>query len=308
MHRLSLIWLLAFSTCAAAPLSQEAGKPEDLGPPPPWFELKSAYDYNSKVIVVVADRPREDPDYFLRHISFTNGYGQKVTGLFIRPKAEGVYPCILLLHGLGGDKEGMIDGLGRMIAEKGMAALALDAWLQGERTDQNTFANSKKVATGMVTRITAVDYRMALDYLKSRKDIEGERIGLLGYSLGAATGAIVSGVDDRIKATALCMCGDPIRPRIKGQTPEQKLAIEQVSQSNFVGHISPRPLLLLNGKNDDTMNVHLPLILAAARAPKDIVTVDSGHEIPESARKQAVDWLKSKLTRGEVKPKPESSK
>ena len=43
--------------------------------------------------------PKESADSLLLHLAFKGVAGDTVTGLFARPKADGVYPCVLLLHG-----------------------------------------------------------------------------------------------------------------------------------------------------------------------------------------------------------------
>src|SRR5205823_2415786 len=144
------------------------------------------------------------------HLEFTNAKGQTVTGLFMRPRAEGKYPVVLILHGRGSDKDDMMAKFGADLAAKGLGSLALDADLHGERipASKDDARDPKRVAHMM--RGGIVDYRQILDYLKTRKDVDSGRIGVLGYSMGAMMGAILSGVDDRIKATVLCVGGDQV--------------------------------------------------------------------------------------------------
>jgi alpha/beta superfamily hydrolase len=47
------------------------------------------------------------------------------------------------------------------------------------------------------------DVSAAIDWLLSQPGIDGERIGLAGYSFGAMVGALVAGLDARVKAVAL---------------------------------------------------------------------------------------------------------
>lgn len=260
---------------------------------PDWKTLKAAYDYTPNPALKVTEEARSDPDYLRLHLTFTNKERQKVPGLFLRPKADGVYPCVLLLHGWTSDKETMVNGFGKALAAQGIASLALDADQHGERKgmgarDMTTFLT--------VQKITLLDYRVALDYLLTRKDVDRKHLGLLGYSMGAMMGAILGGVDERIGAFVLCVGGDMVRPNISRAPVAARPLLEAVSPSYYVGHISPRPLLMINGRQDVVVNADASKLLqTAAREPKEILWVDSGHIIPADAARKGTDWLAAKL-------------
>jgi dienelactone hydrolase len=278
--------------------AQDEAKPAvtPLPSAPPWSVLKAAYDYNSKLMVIVKEKPREDPEVLLIHITLTNRYGQPVTGLFMRPKAEGVYPCVLLLHGSGGSKDGIMGSFGRTLAKRGLSSLALDASRHGERQDQEPPTKVLRKTAGWVSRVTLVDYRIAMDYLAERKDVDSKHIGLVGYSMGSQMGAVLAGVDERIKAVLLCVGGDPIRPLINSVPEEQRENIEFASPSNYIGHISPRPLLMLNGTKDDNINAEMTkLLYDATREPREIRWAESGHSLPRPFVEEGLDWLAVKL-------------
>ncbi len=262
---------------------------------PDWSKLQAAYAYEKKP-VPVKEEPKEDADYQLAHISFTNSKGQTVPGLFLRPKADGVYPCVLLLHGLGSNKETMTNRFGRALAAKGIASLALDADLHGERKPADGASPRDAMAFGNVMRGGIVDYRMALDYLKTLKDLDSARIGLLGYSMGAFMGSILSGVDDRVKSTMLCVGGDPIKAMISSLPEGIRDAAQSLCPSNYIGHISPRPVFMINGKQDTTVREDAAKLLQdAAKQPKEILWADAGHILPPEIAGKGVDWLVDKL-------------
>ena len=54
-----------------------------------------------------------------------------------------------------------------------------------------------------------VDVRRAIDVLQSLPQVDGDRIGLLGFSGGGKTGAIAAGVEPRLKAVVLVSAGAP---------------------------------------------------------------------------------------------------
>lgn len=272
---------------------------------PAWEKLKAAHAYSLKAPLAVREEPREDAeykDYKLWHVSFPNLKGQAVPGLFLRPKAEGVYPCVLILHGMTSDKETFVRYFGRPLAERGIASLAIDADLHGERRDKNAPASFDPLTLGQILRGGVVDNRLALDYLKTRADVDGKRIGLFGYSMGAMMGAVVSGVDERLAAAVLCVGGDPVR-RYAGMVPgAMRSEVEAISPSNYIGHISPRPVFLINGTRDTIMpEADARLLQNAAREPKRILWADAGHILPEEAVAPGLDWLRDKLAAAPVK-------
>jgi fermentation-respiration switch protein FrsA (DUF1100 family) len=77
---------------------------------------------------------------------------------------------------------------------------------------------------------------------------------------------------------------------------ERRDATFAVCPSLFIGHISPRPILMINGRAD-------PLIVAPAaqllyqnaQNPKEILWYNGTHEVPVSMRQKAADWLIEKL-------------
>jgi fermentation-respiration switch protein FrsA (DUF1100 family) len=249
---------------------------------------------------VVKETAVEDDRLVKLSIRFTDPYGLTVYGIFTRPKADAKYPCVLLFHGAGGRKENMSGRFGGVLAERGIASLSLDAALHGEREGQPQPTGEPRGKLGAVSRITVVDYRIALDYLAGRNDIAARRIGALGYSMGSQLAAIFAGVDARVAATVLYVGGDPIRPTFLPQTaPQRREEIEMVSPSNFIGHISPRPVFMVNGRTDSNITAEMTrLLYDAAKDPKEIAWYDAGHSLPPAAIDRGLDWLKDKLTEG----------
>lgn len=286
----------AQNTLPPPAITAPAAKPA-LPAPPAWDTLRAAYDVDVKAPPTVREEARADADYLLQHLSFTNAKGQMVSGLFLRPKKDGVYPVALLLHGLGSDKETMIKFFGRPLAAQGYACLALDANLHGERrAAADAKANAFDIVFKDIARGGVLDYRQALTYLATRRDVDSPRIGLLGYSMGAMMGSILAGVDERVKASVLCVGGDPIRPALAIVPEKVKGQVEVSSPSNYIGHVAPRPVFFINGTQDTTIRPDAAKRLQeACGEPKTILWVETGHRIGEEAAKKGVAWLIEKL-------------
>ncbi len=98
----------------------------------------------------------------------------------------------LLLHGFGSNKEGTgMIAVARLLAALGYVALRFD--MRGCGESEGT--------RGRVICLEQVDdTRSALNFLAQRKEIQPERIAVLGHSFGAAVAVYSAGVEPRIAA------------------------------------------------------------------------------------------------------------
>ena len=272
---------------------------------PPWEKLKAAYDYDASAAPDVKEEPVESSSAMVVHLTFTGPGGKPVNGTFMRPKAEGVYPCALVLHGLTNNKEIAIRLYGNRLVAKGLAILALDAPEHGAQQSPNKKYWTDKVYTTAVHQ-GDLNYRRALDYLTARLDIDKERIGAIGYSMGAIMSSILGSVDDRIKALSLCVGGDPFLAVARTRSfPEDY----DVSPSLYIAHFAPRPVIMFNGKTDPVIVAPAAILLQnAAKAPKQVVWYSGTHDVPASIRQRAEDWLAAKLGAETPTAKPDAPK
>lgn len=258
--------------------------------------LARPYSYEPEHPLKVREEVLPHPSHRLSRLTFTKRGGQTLTGLFMRPLAEGRYPCALLLHALSSDKAQITGHFGAPLADRGLATLALDAHLHGERRRDSDERLSPLEYLNLA-RETVVEYRQALAYLESREDVDAERIGLLGYSLGAMMGCILAGVDERVRACCLMVGGDLVRGYMERVPAVLRRTLESVSPANFVGRIAPRPVYFLNGRWDSTVPAEAARLLhEAAGEPKEIVWADAGHLLPPDVARLGVEWLTERLT------------
>lgn len=262
---------------------------------PGWETLRAAYDYDASAPDVKETSVANDKMMVVK-LAFTGPGGKPVSGVFLRPKAEGTYPCALVAHGLTQNKEAAVDMFGKALVAKGIAVLALDAPEHGAGQSANKRYWTEHVITIAVHEGDR-NYRRALDYLTTRPDVDMQQIGMLGYSMGAIMSSILGAVDDRITAFALIVGGDPFLPIAKA-TPDDKTraAILQVSPSLFIGHIQSHPISMYNGLTDVVVvPPAAKLLQAAAPQPKQVIWYNGGHNTPQATRTQAVEWLAKQL-------------
>ena len=110
-------------------------------------------------------------------------------------------PLLLFLHGLGDDKESIIDALSAF-AEAGYHAVGVDAFDQGDR-----YSRFSSVDTWAAVLITVGDIDPIVEYYQTVENVDADRFVLGGFSMGAveATAYLESG--SYRPAAVLAFCG-----------------------------------------------------------------------------------------------------
>ncbi|AZN36558.1 dienelactone hydrolase family protein [Iodobacter ciconiae] len=96
--------------------------------------------------------------------------------------------AVLLLHGCNGLHSDGInprpDRMASLLQEKGYAVLMLDSFGARDLQEICSVPLSKRTLS---PRMRAEDARHALEWLKTRKEIDGDRLGVIGWSHGATS-------------------------------------------------------------------------------------------------------------------------
>jgi pimeloyl-ACP methyl ester carboxylesterase len=127
-----------------------------------------------------------------------------VVGTLTVPLANRSCPVILVLHGLGGDRngyvvegtgEGYFERLARIAAEQGFCSLRIDFRGSGESEgtyDVTTFTGQSSDAIA------------AIDFLRHAGDpVNYNKVCVIGHSQGGLVAALIAATDDRINSLAL---------------------------------------------------------------------------------------------------------
>ena len=169
------------------------------------------------------------------------------------------------------------------------------------------------------------DLKAVIDYSWTLPEVDKSHLSLLGYSGGAAVSIYVAVQDSRISCVAACACpaeftfvtevGEPqavvdhfrsigtIRDENFPSSAEEWLNnFRLVRPIEYVAGITPRPLLLVHGSQDETVAVsHAHRLYDTAGEPKQLIIIDgAGHALRQEDRATAVviDWLKSLCQHG----------
>ena len=263
----------------------------------------------------IIDRPRVPLDPQLRpgttsrgltaaRFTFAGEADERVPGIIIRPeKSAGPRPAVIVLHGTGDSKEGML-GLAAELAVRGFVAVAIDGRYHGERTKRGyEEAILRAYKTGKEHPFlydTVWDVMRLIDYLETRDDVDPKRIGLIGFSKGGMETYLAAAADPRIAVAIPCISVQSFRWALENNRWQARVgtiqfAVEGASRSEgaeldaqfvrtfydrvvpgiyseFDGPamlplIAPRPLMVINGDSDSLTPI--PGVMLAANSASE---------------------------------------
>lgn len=201
-------------------------------------------------------------------------------------------PGAVLLHGFTSRKERMSEGIGRALLSRGVASLAIDLPLHGEREgsiEDLSLRNPLQLVGAW--RLALGEVRQAMDYLSLLEAVNPDRLALVGYSLGAFLAVVAAPDDARVRAVVLASGGD-----LPEQTPFAAIVRAAADPLRSVRKLAGRPLLMVNGRFDRTIvAAQAERLYAAARDPKKIHWYNGGHWPPQPAIDFGAEWLANQL-------------
>ncbi len=244
------------------------------------------YDYDAAVPLKDSIYTVRDADNFEEFsIAYTSVHDKKVTGLLSIPKnATTPLPVIILMHGLGDHKAVDYVAFGNeLFLKNGYGVLRLDINNHGDRKgdvyDFNLTGSYKYWSRNVISQ-TVFDLRRAVDFIETRKELDANRIGYYGISLGGIIGTIFCGVENRVKVPVIALAGGQMNLLYEegALSTNAKDFVSIIEPLNFVKGIAPRPFLMLNAKNDEIVPPLMSkLLFNKAEAPKEIIWYDAKH-------------------------------
>lgn len=122
--------------------------------------------------------------------------GLKLEGQLCLPDGDGCFAGVVMCHPhplYGGSMDNnVVQAVAAALVGRGLAALAFN--FRGVGGSQGRFDNGRGEQD---------DVRAAIGWLSSQLEVDGERLGLAGYSFGASVALPVACGDRRVKALAL---------------------------------------------------------------------------------------------------------
>ena len=214
-----------------------------------------------------------------------------VPAVWTTPAGEGRTPAALLLHGFSSSKERMAQTVGRELLALGVASLALDLPFHGERDGDSRSLSKNPLALVGAWRTAIAESRDAITWLASQPQVDAQRIGVVGYSLGGFLALMTAAEDERLRVVALAAAGD-----LPDATPYAALVRGLVNPLRAAERLDGRPLLLVNGRSDTTTRPsQAQRLFDASPEPKTLHWYDGGHWPPASAIALAARWTAERL-------------
>ena len=142
-------------------------------------------------------------------VTFVNRYGITLAADLYKPKnAFGKYPAIAVSEPFGAVKEQCSGLYAQTMAEKGYLTIAFDPSFTGESGGNPRYMASPDINTE--------DFMAAVDFLSVRKEVDQDRIGIIGICGWGGMALNAAALDTRIKATVASTMYDMTRVNANG--------------------------------------------------------------------------------------------
>jgi pimeloyl-ACP methyl ester carboxylesterase len=246
-----------------------------------------------RVTHTVTSGPQPDGLVNVHTITYRSSFdGSRVAALVAIPRGVPSRGCVIWQFGFGSTKKDSSLGW-QGFASLGLTTVSIDFRDSGARASSPT--EYEQVLTNpnvlpKVIRGTVGDLHSLIDYLE-KQPYCWRNIAYGGVSLGGAIGTILAATDKRVKAAVLIVTPGAwrtVRPTDPGVASRPgRLAtfvrlLSPLDPDRFIGRISPRPVLILSGTNDQTVPPsNARALQAAAQQPKTIIDYNGGHNPAE---------------------------
>jgi dienelactone hydrolase len=220
----------------------------------------------------------------------------RVAGYLVDPGSASKHPAIVLVHGSGGTRDELLpDAI--VLASRGAVALTITAPSSASPPPAPTTADQLLSGSRAVVVEDVVAVRRAADVLQSLPDVDANRLGYLGWSAGAKTGAFVAASDPRFGALALLSGGAAtLADFVKAAPPairaKARTVLGSVDPLRYLSLAKPGTVLLEDGQKD-TVVPHSALENFIQAAPHGTVVhwYPAGHALNATAYRTAFTWL-----------------
>jgi dipeptidyl aminopeptidase/acylaminoacyl peptidase len=234
-------------------------------------------DYVRTPPAAISRHPERTGIEGLAEISFSSADGQRVAGWYAPSRNRA---AIILVHGTGAERSSLLFETG-FLSQAGFGVLAVDLPGQGASEGRTRWGVPERHA------ISA-----AVDWLGTRGEVDPERIGGFGFSMGAYVLTQAAVLDQRLRAVALVSSPNEVVEHnwlatakwgLLTQVPCY-LALRAYGQSldippkNVIGSIAPRAVLIVGGDLDPLVPAFTARqLFSAAGSPKELWLVPRAH-------------------------------
>lgn len=155
------------------------------------------------VLCIASAALAETPGYVETVVSIDAG-DHEIPATVCMPTAEGTYPAVVMLHGTGSNRDEAGGGYAYaapVFAEKyGVATIRIDFMGNGDSTADYT---------GYTFASAVADAVAAAEYMAAMENIDGEHIGVMGWSQGGTDALLSAGQHPEIFKSVVTWAGAP---------------------------------------------------------------------------------------------------
>jgi dienelactone hydrolase len=292
--RVTVPLVAAFIAAVVACGSTGSRRPADGLP-----RLKFSYDTEAPLHYVDRGRINKASARLAVHDVSYRSDNHTIQAYLVVPRGAKRRPAVVFVHGSGGDRRELL-GLAAELAKRGVVALTISAPSQSVTTTPRTIDGLLDQARSMtVGDVVAV--RRGVDVLQTLPQVDAERIGYVGWSLGARLGAVLGAAEPRIKALVLVSAGAEPLSAFVAQAPagareRVRTVLGSVDPLRYIAWAKSGSLLLEDGRRDEIVPQNaLRNVVHAAPKGTAVHWYDAPHALNERAYRDAFDWLAKKL-------------
>ncbi len=269
--------------------------------------------------------------YHIEKLIFQSRPDVWVTASAYVPEGEGTRPAVLCLHGHWpwARRDPVVQARCLGLVHLGFFVLAVDAFGAGERytrPDRGTYHGALLGATLWPAGLTLLgcqvyDNRRAVDYLVTRPEVDGDRLGITGASGGGNQTMYAGALDERFKVVVpVCSVGT-YQAYLKAACCVCEVlpgALRFTEEGDVLGLVAPRALMVVSADQDafqfsvgEAKKSHerAQAIFKLANAADQVkhAVFESKHDYSQAMRESMYGWMSRWLNidgKGDPIPEP----
>ncbi|MFQ5863770.1 MAG: alpha/beta hydrolase family protein [bacterium] len=231
-----------------------------------------------------------DERVFIYETEIGDDKGTRIGFLLQKPlNSKNALPAVVILGGIDIGKETL-----RYLDEKGAVLIVAMGYPYDLGKVQSFWSMLKEIrAIRQAVFKTVVSTMLVMDYLRTKTELDTNRVTLVGYSFGAPFVPCIMSLDRRYKAAAVLYGGGDLGFLIGNylrQTfgllskPLGEMAgflIRPIEPFLYIQDIAPRPFVMIQGTDDPFFPAeNAKKLFNKAREPKELLWIESSHMAP----------------------------
>jgi dienelactone hydrolase len=197
-------------------------------------------------------------------------------------------PAVILLHPLGRENQSPMHQYARYLSRRGIACAVMTLPYHGARlpAGENTIHNfvSPDIERVVSTfKQSESDASTVLTWMSTQPEVDRERLGGVGISVGAIILHLLMGQDSRVKAGVAALGGGALAESYRNNPLAQsKLLFRLFSRSSNYGKVTTEELKRLDEVD--------PLTYAKSDPPRNVLMIEAARDIVVQPQSAQVLW------------------